>query len=142
MPIQHLDKSVSLSLGSSLTLNDSRSVIKELIDNALDARANIISIEISANTLDSIQVKDNGQGVPLEDRPLLCQRACTSRIRTFEDVEKLGGSSLGFRGEALSSMAGLSGAIYVLTRVDGEPVGSTLTFNQNGKLLRKAGLSW
>ena len=139
MPIKLLSEADVQSLGSCVVLNDSRSVVKELVDNALDAQASVISIEISANTLDLIQVKDNGHGVAVDDRALLCKRACTSKIRTFEDVEKLGGSSLGFRGEALASMAGLSGEVCVMTRVDGESAGSMRVFSSKGELVRKAG---
>jgi DNA mismatch repair ATPase MutL len=137
MPIQPLSDSDISAIGSSLVLNDARSVIKELIDNALDAQANIISIEISANTVDVIQVKDNGLGISGEDRQLLCKRGCTSKIRTIEDLEKLGGSSLGFRGEALASVAGLSSTVVVTTKTDGELVGSASNFGHDGQLLRQ-----
>jgi hypothetical protein len=137
MPIQPLSESDISAIGSSLVLNDARSVIKELIDNALDAQANTISIEISANTVDVIQVKDNGLGISGEDRQLLCKRGCTSKIRTIEDLERLGGSSLGFRGEALASVAGLSSTVVVTTKTDGELVGSASNFGHDGQLLRQ-----
>lgn len=140
MPIQSLSDSDIRAIGSSLVLNDSRSVIKELVDNALDAHADTISIEISANTIDVIQVKDNGSGIGGEDRHLLCKRGCTSKIRTIQDLENLGGSSLGFRGEALASIAGVSNAVLVTTRIDGELIGSTSTFGHNGQLLRQGGV--
>ena len=140
MPILPLSTSDVRALGSSLVLNDARSVIKELIDNALDAHANTISIEVSANTVDVIQVKDNGSGVGVDDRNLLCKRGCTSKIRTIQDLENLGGSSLGFRGEALASVAGLSKTVLVTTRIDGELVGSASKFGPDGQLLRQ-GLS-
>jgi DNA mismatch repair ATPase MutL len=136
MPIQLLPDSDIRSLGSSLVLNDSRSVVKELIDNALDAHASIISVEISLNTVDVIQVKDNGSGIGEQDRQLLCKRGCTSKIRTVQDLENLGGSSLGFRGEALASIAALSNSVLVTTGIDGQLVGSTSKFGQGGQLLR------
>lgn len=137
MPIKPLSDSDIRAIGSSLVLNDARSVIKELVDNALDARANTISIEVSANTVDIVQVKDNGSGIGVEDRHLLCKRGCTSKIRTIQDLENLGGTSLGFRGEALASLTGLSNAVLVTTRIDGELVGSAFKFGPNGKLLRQ-----
>ena len=137
MPIQPLSDSDIRAIHSSLVLNDARSVIKELVDNALDARANTISIEISANTVDIIQVKDNGSGIADEDRHVLCKKGCTSKIRTIQDLEKLGGSSLGFRGEALASIAELSNAVLVTTRIDGELAGSTSKFGRDGQLLRQ-----
>ena len=137
MPIQPLSECDIHALGSSLVLIDARSVIKELIDNALDAHANTISIEISVNTVDVIQVKDNGSGIGGDDRNLLCKRACTSKIRTIQDLESLGGSSLGFRGEALASIAALSSFVVITTRIDGEQVGSASKFGPEGHLLRQ-----
>ncbi|KAF9735700.1 hypothetical protein PMIN06_006770 [Paraphaeosphaeria minitans] len=121
-------------LGSSNVLRDPSSVVKELIENALDARANAIFVDISANTLDSIQVKDTGHGISAEDRPLVCRRYCTSKIRDFRDLDEIGGKWLGFRGEALASMAEMSGVVEVITRVEGEPVAARLKYGRDGEL--------
>lgn len=136
MAISPLPEATTRILGATVVLNDATSVIKELVDNALDSRATSITIEISANTLDVIQLKDNGTGVGVEDRQLLCKRGCTSKIRTLDDLEKLGGSYLGFRGEALASITNLSESVTIVTRVEGELVGSTLKYGPHGKLLR------
>jgi DNA mismatch repair ATPase MutL len=138
MPISSLPESTVRTIGSSLVLNDASSVVKELIENALDAAASSIVVEISANTLDVIQVKDNGSGIGIEDRQLLCKRGCTSKIRSMSDLATLGGTFLGFRGQALASLAELSELVIVTTRIDGEVVGSTLRFGPNGNLLRYA----
>ncbi|KAK5940777.1 hypothetical protein PMZ80_007194 [Knufia obscura] len=134
MPIAALSENAARAICSSLVLNDAISVIKELIDNALDSHATNIIIEIAANTLDIIQVKDNGTGIGIEDRQLLCKRGYTSKIRTFQDLEQLGGTFLGFRGEALASVAELSESVAFTTRVDGETVGTQLKFDSKGKL--------
>jgi DNA mismatch repair ATPase MutL len=134
MPIAPLPDSTVRAIGSSLVLNDACSVVKELVDNALDAIATSVTVEISLDTLEIIQVKDNGQGIGVEDRQLICKRGCTSKIRIFEDLHKLGGSFLGFRGEALASVAELSEAVALTTRVDGEVVGTTLKFGRDGSL--------
>jgi DNA mismatch repair ATPase MutL len=134
MPIVALPDFTVRAIGSSLVLNDACSVVKELVDNALDASATSIIVEISLDALDVIQVKDNGHGIGIEDRQLVCKRGCTSKIRTMADLEKLGGSSLGFRGEALASVAELSEAVVLTTRVDGEIVGTTLKFSRDGTL--------
>ncbi len=136
MPIAALSENTARAICSSLVLNDAISVIKELIDNALDSHATNIIIEISANTLDVIQIKDNGTGIGVEDRQLLCKRGFTSKIRSFEDLAQLGGTSLGFRGEALACIAELSDSIAFTTRVDGETVGTQLKFDSQGKLSR------
>lgn len=132
MPIGILPEATSRALVSSLALYDAKSVVKELVDNALDARATAIGIEISSNTLDVIQVKDNGTGIDIEDRQLLCKRGCTSKITSLDDLSRLGGSFLGFRGEALASMAELSQAVVITTRVDGEIVGTCIKYAASG----------
>lgn len=122
-------------LGVSQVLVDPSSFVKELIDNALDARANAIFVDIDANTIDSIQVKDTGHGIPGEDRSLVCRRYCTSKIRDFGDLIEAGGKWLGFRGEAMASMAEMSGTLEIITRVEGEPVAVRINYGQNGELL-------
>ncbi|OCL11025.1 hypothetical protein AOQ84DRAFT_288084, partial [Glonium stellatum] len=121
-------------IGSSQALADPSSVVKELIDNAIDARATSIFIEISINSLDVIQVRDNGHGVAPEDRAMLCRRHHTSKIRNFEDLKEIGGKSLGFRGEALASVAEMSGDLRIFTRVEGEPVAVLLKIEKTGDI--------
>ena len=136
MPIAALSERASRAITSSLVLNDAKSAVKELIDNALDSHATNITIEISANTLDVIQVKDNGSGIGVEDRQMICKRGYTSKIRTLDDLAQLGGTFLGFRGEALASIAELSDSVLITTRVDGEVVATQLKFDSKGKLTR------
>lgn len=121
-------------IGSHLLLTDPSSVVKELIDNALDARAKSIFVDIAANTIDSIQIKDDGHGIPSEDRALTCRRYCTSKIRDFQDLKEVGGKWLGFRGEALASISEMCGTVSITTRVEGEPVAVELTYQRNGEL--------
>lgn len=134
MPIAPLPDSTVRAISSSLVLHDACSVVKELVENALDANATSVTVETSLNTLEVIQVKDNGHGIGIEDRQLVCKRGYTSKIRTIEDLQWLSGSSLGFRGEALASLAELSSVVTFTTRVDGEMVGTTLTFGKDGAL--------
>jgi DNA mismatch repair protein MutL len=133
--IKPLPPTTVRQLGSSQVIVDPSSVVKELIDNALDARATAIFVDIATNTLSSIQVKDNGHGIPAEDRSLVCRRYCTSKIRDFHDLKEVGGKWLGFRGEAMASMAEVSGTVEVVTRVEGEPVAVLLKYAQNGDLV-------
>lgn len=126
-------------IGSMQVLVDTSSVVKELIDNALDARANAIFVEISSNTIDTVQVKDTGHGISHEDRPLVCRRYCTSKIRDFHDLKTVGGTWLGFRGEALASMSAMSGTLEVTTRVEGEDVASKMRYDCNGEISGWAG---
>jgi len=123
-------------LGSTQVLSDASSVVKELIENALDARATNILVEIAANTLDVIHVRDNGHGIAPEDRTLACKRYCTSKIKDFSDLDTIGGSSLGFRGEALASLAEMSASLSIITRVEGEAVAVNLNMDQDGYIKR------
>lgn len=136
MPIAALPQSTIRAISSTSVLTDACSVVKELIDNALDARATSIVVEVSSNSLDVIQVKDNGYGVAPDDRNLLCKRSFTSKIMTLDDLKNVGGRSLGFRGEALASAAEMSGALTVTTRIEGEMVAVTLKFGRAGEVLR------
>ncbi|RDW81631.1 putative DNA mismatch repair protein [Aspergillus mulundensis] len=135
MPIVALPPTTVRAIGSTSIISDPCSLAKELLDNALDASATSVSIEISQDTVDLIQVKDNGHGIPAADHNLVCRRAFTSKIHTVEDLRNIGGKSLGFRGEALASAAEVSGTLTVSTRVDTDPVGSSLKYGRNGELV-------
>lgn len=134
MGIEALPSATVLTIGATQVLTDPASVVKELIDNALDAKCTSISVEIHNNTLDSIQVRDNGHGIPAEDRRLVARPHCTSKITGEDDLKIIGGSSLGFRGEALASAAEMSGSLTISTRVEGEEVATALKINQQGEV--------
>jgi DNA mismatch repair protein MutL len=132
MSIHALPQNAVRTLRSGQALTDPVSVVKELIDNALDARASNITIEISTNTLDVIQVKDNGHGITPTDRPLVAKPYCTSKLKDEKDLALVGSSYLGFRGEALSSALEMSGEMIITTRVEGESVATTIKVCQTG----------
>lgn len=134
MPITPLPPDTVRSIGSSQVLTDSCSVVKELIDNSIDAGASAIFIEVSLNVLDVVQVKDNGHGILPDDRSMVCRLHCTSKIRYFDDLKDIGGKSLGFRGEALASAAEMSGGMVISTRIEGEPTAVSLTINRHGEI--------
>lgn len=134
MPIVALPKDTVRAIGSSQVLTDPASVVKELIDNALDARATSIFVEIAANALDLIQVKDNGYGIAPEDRKFVCMRSHTSKINDLDDLANIGGRYLGFRGEALASLAEMSENLFVYTRIDGDATAASLKVNRLGEV--------
>jgi DNA mismatch repair protein MutL len=138
MPIANLPPQTVRAICSSQVLTDPVSVVKELVENALDAGASAIFIDISLNALDVIQVKDNGHGIAPEDRALVCRRYCTSKIRDLDDLSRIGGTSLGFRGEALASAAELSESVTVLTRIEGEAFATSIKFDRLGEIIRYA----
>ncbi|KAL2685148.1 hypothetical protein Neosp_006244 [[Neocosmospora] mangrovei] len=133
MSISALPPSTARLLGSSSAIADPLSLVKELVDNSIDAGATSIEITITSNTIDKIQVRDNGRGIRLEDYDSLGRRAHTSKLRTFDELEFKGGTTLGFRGEALASANSLA-TIKVSTRTAQDPVGSLLflKFGQGG----------
>src|SRR5579862_2147494 len=85
------------------------SVVKELLENAIDAKATSIEIHLKDAGKELIHIKDNGSGIAREDLEKIFQRHATSKISAIEDLEKL--HSMGFRGEALYSIAAVSDVI-------------------------------
>ena len=136
MPIAALPPNTIRVIGSTQVITDPPNAVKELVDNALDACASAIFVEISVNTLDVIQVKDNGHGISPDDREMVCRRYCTSKIRDLHDLEVIGGRFLGFRGEALASAADMSGSVIVSTRIEGEPVAACIKVNRSRDTIR------
>ncbi|KAK4983361.1 hypothetical protein LTR66_008856 [Elasticomyces elasticus] len=138
MAIHALSPATVRTIGSAQALTDPASLVKELLDNALDARATTVSIEIHSDTLSWIQVRDNGHGILPDDRELVARRYCTSKIQNEQDLTQLGGTWLGFRGEALSSAAELSGSLSITTRIEGEEVATALIIAPNGEVTEQS----
>ena len=100
------------------------SVIKELIENAIDAGANKVIVKIVEGGFDLIEVNDNGSGMSEADLLACCQRHATSKISKLDDLENI--SSLGFRGEALAALSAIS-QLEILSRTKHEPLGWKLS---------------
>lgn len=96
------------------------SVVKELVENALDAGANVITVEIKDGGISFIRITDNGCGIEKDQIPLAFLRHSTSKIRSVEDLLTV--SSLGFRGEALSSIAAVA-QVELITKPAGALMG-------------------
>lgn len=137
MAISGLSAVTVSAIGSTSALHDSYSVIKELVDNALDASATSVSVEISPNALDVLQVKDNGSGIAPGDRELVCKPSDTSKIHSLQDLTSGGPLSLGFRGLALASIVEMSASVLVTTKAAGESVASSLRYDRSGQIVRQ-----
>lgn len=92
------------------------SVVKELVENAIDAKATAITVEIKEGGISLVRITDNGCGIEHEEVPLAFLRHSTSKIKSAEDLLRV--SSLGFRGEALSSIAAVSRVELITKTVD------------------------
>jgi DNA mismatch repair protein MutL len=109
------------------------SVVKELIENSLDAGATHIAIEAQGGGVEMMKVSDNGAGIASSDVELAFHRHATSKIGNLEDLEKI--SSLGFRGEALPSIAAVA-EVEILTKTPSDSAGSYLHLTK-GQVVRK-----
>ena len=104
--IHLLDESTINQIAAGEVVERPSTVVKELVENALDAGATAITAEIKEGGLSLIRITDNGGGIARDDIPLAFMRHATSKIKTSEDLFHV--TSLGFRGEALSSIAAVS----------------------------------
>lgn len=128
MSITALPESTVRLLGSHTVITTPADLVKELLDNAIDAEANSVDILVSPNFVDKIQVRDNGQGIQTDDCTYLGRAGYTSKITSFEDLHTLGGTSLGFRGQALASANNL-GRVVITTRTAEDPTAMELTLS-------------
>ena len=104
--INVLDQNTINQIAAGEVVERPQAVVKELVENAIDAKASAITVEIKSGGIDFIRVTDNGSGIAKEDIPYVFLRHSTSKIQSALDLINI--SSLGFRGEALSSIAAVS----------------------------------
>ncbi len=135
MPIKILDKETINQIAAGEVVERPSSVVKELVENALDAGSSQIGVEIRGGGIALIKVTDNGVGIPSSEVELAFERHATSKIKTSHDLQSIG--SLGFRGEALPSIAAVAD-VEVVTSADGEKSGTYLLL-EGGAVAKKVG---
>ena len=127
--IKSLSTETARLLSSSQVAISPEVVVKELIENSLDAGSSAITIKIKDGGLALISITDNGSGIRQDDVPLVLQRHATSKIESIDDLQHV--QSYGFRGEALNSIATVSAKIIVSTRMEDEEIGRCYEFNSS-----------
>ncbi len=119
--IQLLDQATIDKIAAGEVVERPSSVVKELVENAIDAKATAVTVEIKEGGISFIRITDNGCGIEKNQIPLAFLRHSTSKIKSVEDLLSI--SSLGFRGEALSSIAAVA-QVELITKTYGDLTGT------------------
>ena len=109
------------------------SVIKEMVENSIDAGANNITVEIKNGGISYIKITDNGKGIAQDDMEIAFERHATSKIRSAEDLSTV--TSMGFRGEALASIAAIAN-VEMISKTENQEIGYRIVV-EGGDVLEK-----
>lgn len=124
------------SITSGQVITDVNSIIKELLENSIDASSRNIEITLKDYCLNGIEIKDDGHGISENDFDTLCLKHYTSKITKFDDINT-NLMNLGFRGEALNSICFISKTVIMTCTNDEEGMGHELHYNHNGDLIKQ-----
>ncbi len=128
-----LDDNTINKIAAGEVIERPASVVKELMENSIDAGATSIKVEIKNGGISYIRITDNGKGIAADDMEIAFERHATSKIRKAEDIEKI--TSMGFRGEALASIAAIS-KIEMISKTADNEIGHKIEL-EGGKIINK-----
>ncbi|KAJ4165377.1 hypothetical protein LMH87_007011 [Akanthomyces muscarius] len=130
--IKQIDGRSVHQIQSGQVIVDLCSVVKELVENSVDAGATTIDVRFKNQGLDSIEIQDNGSGISPANYESVALKHHTSKLSTYSDIASL--HTFGFRGEALASLCALSTVTITTCLAQDAPKGTKLTFEASGKL--------
>jgi len=136
--IKVLPDSLANKIAAGEVVERPASVVKELLENALDAGARSINIEVEEGGKRLIRIVDDGEGMTRDDAIIAFERHATSKLRTTDDLEAI--TTLGFRGEALPSIASVS-RLFLRTKTPRDNEGTEVEFS-GGKLVAVRDIAW
>jgi DNA mismatch repair protein MutL len=134
--IKILPENICNKIAAGEVVHRPESVVKELLENAIDAKASVIELIIRRAGKSLIQVVDNGEGMSEEDAILCIQKHATSKIYDYDDLENI--ATLGFRGEALSAIAAV-GQLEIKTEMKADDIGTLVRLEESATLVRQKG---
>ncbi|KAM9305580.1 PMS1 protein homolog 1 [Gastrophryne carolinensis] len=130
--MHHLSSETIRLLSSSQVITSVVSVVKELLENALDANSNSITIKLDNYGFDKIEVQDNGEGIKASDVPVMGISHYTSKIASHEDLESL--KTYGFRGEALGSICSVA-EVHITTKTAADEISTQYVLDSTGHII-------
>lgn len=131
--INLLDSSVFNRIAAGEVVERPRSIVKELMENSIDAGASVISVDVTSGGLSQIRVVDNGCGIDADDMEKAFLPHATSKIKNLSDLNAI--ATLGFRGEALTSIASVA-KVTLTSRTADSPIGNFIVI-ENGEIIER-----